>query len=57
MSIATLRRPYLASLEMAESDPDMPSHASVEIEFEAAMEQARKELADAGVTVPTFEPF
>lgn len=47
-----LKKLYMASLGMAESEPDMPSHERTEAEFVSAMKDSRNALAAAGVQVP-----
>jgi hypothetical protein len=51
MQNAVLKRLYLASLGMVESEPDMASHEDVEAEFVAAMKEARAILLQAGLPV------
>jgi hypothetical protein len=56
-NVELLKRLYLASLGMVESEPDMPSHEDVEATFTRAMTDARAALEAAGVTVPELAEF
>ena len=57
MDIKVLKRLYLASLGMVESEPDMLSHESTEAEFVRAMKEAQSELKAAGIDVPELSEF
>ena len=57
MDIKVLRRLYLASLSMVESEPDMLSHESTEAEFVRSMKEAQSELKAAGIDVPELSEF
>jgi len=57
VNIELLKRLYLASLGMVESDPDMPSHEGVEEAFVSAMKDVRVALAAVGVEVPEIAEY
>ncbi len=46
---------YIAALDFACSEPDMPSHKEVEDAFDNALMVAYKALVDSGESVPSPE--